>query len=520
MKSIEQMSLRQKIGQMIVTGFPTPELSPEMKAVIEQYGIGNCILFSHNISNKYQLGALVAELQQWFVAHTGVPGFITIDQEGGRVTRMPKDATNIPGAMAIAATGRTENAYAAGRITARELKALGINFNLAPVMDINNNPHNPVINVRAYGDTSETVAEYGIAMMRGLLDGGVLSSLKHFPGHGDTNVDSHIGLPAIHKTLAELEQLELLPFQAAIVQGAPAIMSSHILFPQIEPSGLPATMSYAIITELLKNKMQYEGLVISDCLEMDAIKRYFGTAKGAVGAIKAGIDLIFISHTPALVREAVHEIEAAVASGELDEVVIDTAVRKILKYKAQYAKLQAPQPEVVGSNAHLAASALMRSESISLVQGRLLSVEQGDQRVHMIGTNSYRTDLASSSMNTELNFAQYVGDKLGLKHQTLPIDPDQEQIAACLAAVAAAERVVLGLFNARENTGQLELARQLIAKGIHTTLVALGKPYDLALLEDAACSLALMEYSADAFDSLLPVLSGDKPLTACLPIKL
>lgn len=134
---------------------------PELKEVIEQYKVGNIILFSHNISNKYQLGGLVAELQQWFTAHTGIPGFITIDQEGGRVTRMPKDATNVAGAMAIASSGRPENAYAAGRITARELKALGINFNLAPVMDVNNNALNPVINVRSYGDSAETVAQYG-----------------------------------------------------------------------------------------------------------------------------------------------------------------------------------------------------------------------------------------------------------------------------------------------------------------------------------------------------------------------
>lgn len=518
-KTVEQMSLRQKIGQMIVTGFPTLELSQEMKDLIEHYSIGNCILFSHNIADKHQLGTLVAELQQLFVAHTGVAGFITIDQEGGRVTRMPKDATNIPGAMAIASTGRPENAYAAGRITARELKALGINFNLAPVMDINNNPLNPVINVRSYGDTAETVAEYGIAMMRGLLDGGVLSSLKHFPGHGDTSVDSHIGLPTINKTLEELEQLELLPFKAAIEQGAPAIMSAHILFPQIETSNVPATMSRTIITELLKNRLQYKGLVISDCLEMDAIKRFYGTAKGAVGAIKAGVDLIFISHTPSLVIEAVREIEAAVAAGELEEAIIDEAVHKILAYKAEYAKVVPPRFELVGSSAHRAANAMMRSETICLVQGELTPIAEQDSDVQIIGTYAYRSDMASSSVNEELSFAQYIGQRLGVKHQAVVIDPDQAQIETCLANVAAGEHVVLGLFNARENKGQLALAKQLIDKGVRTMLVALGRPYDLALIKGAHGSLALFEYSAEAFDSLLPVLRGMHQTTAKLPIK-
>lgn len=313
MRTIEHMSLREKIGQMFVTGFPSTEITPELKEVIEHYKVGNIILFSHNIDNKYQLGELVTELQQWYTTHTGIPGFITIDQEGGRVTRMPKDATNVAGAMAIASSGRPENAYAAGRMTARELKALGINFNLAPVMDVNNNALNPVINVRSYGDSVATVSQYGIQMMKGLLDGGVMSSLKHFPGHGDTNVDSHIGLPTIEKTLEELEQLELLPFKAAIEQGAQAIMSAHILFPKIEKSGVPGTMSHTIITEILKGKLGYKGLVVSDCLEMDAIKRYYGTAKGALGAVKAGIDLVFISHTPETVKEAIHLIEEAVA---------------------------------------------------------------------------------------------------------------------------------------------------------------------------------------------------------------
>lgn len=520
MITVDQMSLRQKIGQMIVTGFPSTALSQDMKDLIEHYQIGNCILFSHNVVNKYQLGELVHELQQSFMSHTGIPGFIAMDQEGGRVTRMPVDATNVPGAMAIASTGRPENAYVAGRITARELKSLGINFNLAPVMDINNNPLNPVINVRSYGDTAETVSEYGVQMMRGLLDGGVLASLKHFPGHGDTNVDSHLGLPVINKTIEELERLELIPFKVAMAQGAPAIMIAHILFPNIESSNLPATMSRTIVTDLLKKQLQFQGLVISDCLEMDAIKRYYGTAKGAVGAIQAGIELLFISHTPTLVKEAVHEIEAAVAAGELDEAIIDHAVRNILTYKHQFAQIEESHVEVVGSDIHRAANALIRRESICLVHGEWTPITEKSSHVHIIGASAYRTDLASSSVNGALHFASYIGEKLGVKYQEMGIDPDQRQIEACLSQVAADEHVVLGLFNARENQGQLSLATGLIEKGVRVTIVALGKPYDLALIEGAHGSLALLEYSSDAFDALLPILTGEQQATGQLSIQL
>jgi beta-N-acetylhexosaminidase len=520
MKTIEQMSLREKIGQMFVTGFPSTEITPELKEVIEHYKVGNIILFSHNIDNKFQLGGLVAELQQRFTEHTGIPGFITIDQEGGRVTRMPKDATNVAGALAIASSRRPENAYAAGRITARELKALGINFNLAPVMDVNNNALNPVINIRSYGDSVATVSQYGIQMMKGLLDGGVMSSLKHFPGHGDTNVDSHIGLPTIDKSLEELEQLELLPFKAAIEQGAEAIMSAHILFPQIEQAGVPGTMSYTIITEILKEKLGFKGLVVSDCLEMDAIKRYYGTAKGALGAIKAGIDLVFISHTAETVKEAVHLIEEAVASGDLDEAVIDAAVTKILTYKAQYAVIGKPDYERVGCDVHRRANELMRTETICRIKGELQPISTGDGQVLFMGSYSYRSDLASSSVDQELSFPQYMGEHFNTAYEIIDIDPGEEQISAALQKVQGYKHIVIGLFNARENKGQLALVQKLLAAGCKVTAITLGRPYDLSLIEGEFCGIAAFEYTLDAFKSLIPILNGEVVPTASITIKM
>jgi beta-N-acetylhexosaminidase len=520
MRTISQMSLREKIGQMFVTGFPSKELSADMKEIIEQYKVGNMILFSHNIENKYQLGGLVTELQQWFMTHTSVPGFITIDQEGGRVTRMPKDATNVAGAMAIASSGRPENAYAAGRMTARELKALGINFNLAPVMDVNNNELNPVINVRSYGDSAQKVTEYGIPMMKGLLDGGVMSTLKHFPGHGDTNTDSHIGLPVIEKTLEELEGLELLPFKAAIEQGAQAIMSAHILFPQIEKSGVPATMSHTIITGLLKEKLGYKGLVVSDCMEMDAIKRYYGTAKGALAAVKAGIDLVFISHTPGTVKEAIHLIEEAVAVGDLDEAVIDAAVTKILAYKARYAVIEDLDYEIVGCDVHRRANAWMRTETICRVQGEIEPIQLGDEQVLFMGSYSYRSDLASSSVNQDISFPQYMGQHFQAAYEVIDIDPSEEQLDAALRKAQGCKHVVFGLFNARENKGQLALVRKLLAAGCKVTAIALGRPYDLALIGGECCGIAAFEYTLDAFQSLIPILSGEIEPTANITIRL
>lgn len=285
-------------------------------------------MFKHNIISASQLRDLCNKLQQLALESTGYPAFITIDQEGGMVTRLAEDSVNIPGAMAIAATNNVMNAYEAGKITGEQLKTLGVNFNLAPDVDINSNMDNPVIGVRSYGDDPKKVAEYSVAMVKGLLDGGVLASAKHFPGHGDTNVDSHLGLPQVNKTLSQLQECELVSFQAVIDAGIPAITTSHIIFPELEPEHIPATMSRNIITGLLKDKMGFQGLVVSDCMEMSAIQKYYGTIEGVKAAVKAGVDLIFLSHTRNYPIEAATVLTAALEAGELSMEEMNASVEK------------------------------------------------------------------------------------------------------------------------------------------------------------------------------------------------
>lgn len=327
-------------------------------------------------------------------------------------------------------------------------------------------------------------------------------------------------MPTIEKTLEELEQLELLPFKAAIEQGAQAIMSAHILFPKIEKSGVPGTMSHTIITEILKGKLGYKGLVVSDCLEMDAIKRYYGTAKGALGAVKAGIDLVFISHTPETVKEAIHLIEEAVATGDLDEALIDAAVTKILAYKAQYATIEELDYELVGCDVHRRANELMRTETICLMKGELQPIHTGDEQVLFMGSYSYRTDLASSSLNQALSFPQYIGEHFNTAYEIIDIDPSEEQINAALPKVQGYKHIVIGLFNARENKGQLALVQKLLAAGCKVTAITLGRPYDLPLIEGEFCGIAAFEYTLDAFKSLLPILNGEVVPTANITIQM
>ena len=518
---IKRLSLREKIGQLIVTGLPGPAVTEEFSRLVREYKIGNVILFSRNVESVPQLRALCADLQELALRHTGFLPLISIDQEGGRVTRLPHEAANIPVAMAIASTGRPENAYAAGRITARELRALGISMNLAPVLDINSNPANPVINVRSYGDTAETVEEYGLAMWKGLRDGGVLASVKHFPGHGDTDVDSHLGLPVINKTLEQLMSLELKPFQRAFESGAECVTSAHILFPAIERKKVPATMSRAIMTGLLKNTMGFDGLVISDCLEMDAIRKCYGTAEGALAALQAGVHLLFISHTPQLVTETVARMEQAVQTGELSMAVLDQAVEKVLHYKEKYAAVKgADDLSVVGCEAHKRAVAAMSLESMCLVKGELVPVRHGDPDVIVIGCDPYRTDPASNEPDPHLSFPARLSAAFACASRTVSMNPAPEEISRTVEAAKPYSRVILGLVNGCDHPGQLQLAQALAADGKRVTAVALGRPYDLGRLEGELCGIAAFEYTELALASLVRILGGETAPSGRLSISL
>ena len=343
------MTLTQMLGQKLVFGFHGTSLSPEFKALIRKYKIGNVILFLRNVESADQLRQLCDEIRALILEETGYPPFIIIDQEGGMVSRLPKDAVNVPGAMALAATGNPENARLASEITVRQLKGLGANFNMAPVLDVNSNANNPVIGVRSFGDDPEAVAAFGCASLAPYRGSGVLCCAKHFPGHGDTAVDSHLGLPRMDKTEQELEALELIPFRRAIAQGVPAIMMSHVLFPALEPDGLPCTMSRRMVTGLLKQKLGFRGLILTDCMEMGAIRDYYGTPEGVVASIKAGVDLAEISSAFDLERAAAKAVNEAAERGEFDVEEIRASVEKILCYKKMLAAQAEPglcnQPE-------------------------------------------------------------------------------------------------------------------------------------------------------------------------------
>jgi beta-N-acetylhexosaminidase len=392
-------------------------------------------------------------------------------------------------------------------------------MNLAPVLDVNSNPDNPVIGVRSYSSDPHIVKVFGISMMKGLLSSGVMATVKHFPGHGDTAVDSHLGLPVVDKEEKELMQRELIPFQRAIWEGAPCIMTSHILFPKLETQRKPATMSKAILAGLLREKLGFEGLIITDCLEMSAIKTFYGTARGSVEAVKAGAQLLCISHTPALVMEAIEEIESAVETGEIAEELIDKAVANILKFKATY-RIDINQLEANGID---------RSKNKTLVQEMIrsgitqISTEELPKLTTdtvFVGSYAYRSTLASSSVDQELHFAKYMAEKLHCRYIDVPVNPVFEDRSRVLSELSPETNIIYGLYNGHLNLGQLELAKEISRNGYELVAITLRNPYDLALLDPKVHKIAAYEYNRPVFDALASLLKKEFPAKGNLPVAL
>lgn len=510
------MNRRIAVGQHLAVGFSGPEMTEELIQNICTHKIGNIILFESNVTDKVQLKRLCDGLTALILRETGHPPLISMDQEGGVVSRLQEDATLFPSAMAIAAGDDPEAARTVGRVTAQELRAMGVNFNLAPVLDVNINPLNPVIGVRSYGDEPDRVARFGLAMAQGLTEGGVLCSAKHFPGHGDTAVDSHIGLPRMDKTLDALLACELKPFQAAIDAGVQAIMTSHILFSALEPEPIPATMSRRIITDLLKTRMGFRGLVVSDCMMMGAIEQYYGTVAGSVAAVAAGVDLVYISHSAALAAKAIDALEAALDAGKLDAAEFDESTQRLLTVKAN---LTGPSPslDAVGSPAHRALSAQMTQAAITLVQDAPFTL--GAYPL-FVGPHRFRPTLVSGPEDLTLSFADALRSLLGGKAILCTPDPTEAEIASILEQAASCTSLVIGTCQARQRPGQLALVHAAITLNLPICVVALRDPYDLAALPAQVHTLAAYDYDARTLAVLGEVLAGRAQAGGRLPVRL
>ncbi|MDQ1145862.1 beta-N-acetylhexosaminidase [Bacillus sp. SORGH_AS 510] len=330
---IANMSLDEKIGQLIISGIDGTTLLPTDKKLITEYHIGGLIFYSNNLLSKQQTLKFVDSLINTNKINK-FPLFMSVDQEGGRISRLP-EASRTPSSADIGIKNDRESAYSIGETLAEELKKLGFNLDFAPVLDVNSNPNNPVIGDRSFGSNANIVAGMGIQVMKGIQSKQIISVIKHFPGHGDTSVDSHLQLPIVNKTLNQLQQLELIPFQQAINNGADVVMVAHILLPNLD-GRYPSSMSKEIISTILRKQMNYNGVIITDDMTMGAIINNYGIGEASVLSLQAGSDIILVAHDFNNVIKVINSIKSAVKDGTISEERINESVERVILLKEKY----------------------------------------------------------------------------------------------------------------------------------------------------------------------------------------
>ncbi|MFF2888758.1 beta-N-acetylhexosaminidase [Paenibacillus sp. NPDC057967] len=343
-EQMKNMSLDEKIGQLVIVGLDGTEMNGFTQKMIQDYKVGGFILFKDNIKNAQQTLALLNDLKQTNTSND-IPLWLSVDQEGGRVSRMSSEFVKIPAAGHVAAANNLPYTNGIGKALGTELKALGFNLDFAPVLDINSNPKNPVIGDRSYGSTPDKVTAHGLEALDGITSEGVAAVVKHFPGHGDTSVDSHYDLPLVHKSLEELEKFELIPFKEAIEQEVDAIMVAHLLMMDLDTKH-PASISEAVINDLLREKLGYEGVVITDDMTMGGLLNGNKIGDASVTAVQAGADIVLVSHEEKLRIEALDALRQAVHSGEISKERLDESVYRVLSLKQKYKLSDESTPDI------------------------------------------------------------------------------------------------------------------------------------------------------------------------------
>lgn len=492
---------RKTLGQRLSVGFDGFTVPDEFAQLVREYKVGNVILFRRNIQSRDQLRRLCADLTELILRETGLPPFIMLDEECGSVSRLAHIGTPTPSAMAIGATGDPSNAHAVGRMIGEELRAVGVNFNLAPVLDVNTNPLNPVIGIRSFGGAPEQVAAMGVAYARGLQEAGVIACGKHFPGHGDTAVDSHIGLPLVEKSADEVRRLELVSFRAAIAAGIDAIMSAHVIFPALEPDRVPSTVSRQVLTGLLREELGFKGLIISDGMEMRAVMDMFGIENASCRALNAGVDVALICHSAQQASDTMDYIECAVAAGTFDLAQNDASFARIAAVKARM-DTSFGDPAVFGSEDHKAQSRAILRSAIRVLHAPDGQPLPGMANALFFGAPNQQASQASDA--EELDAARECAVRLGGTYVSDALARRDE-----LLATAKGMRAVLLLSHNAANLADLiALGNALAEAGAAVTAVAMTTPYCLDAVSDRAWKLAVYQYDMMGIIALTDVLRG------------
>ncbi|KAJ5648445.1 Acyl-CoA N-acyltransferase [Penicillium lividum] len=523
--------LQKQVGQLFAVGFHGYTPSPEIKRLIHEYHVGGIVLFSRNFQDAAQLQALTLALQiEARMAGHERPLLIGIDQENGLVTRIsPPIATQIPGPMALGATGDPEMAYQAGKATGETLGIFGINMNYAPVCDINSEPLNPVVGVRSPGDDPELVGRFACAAARGLRERNIVPSAKHFPGHGDTATDSHYGLPVILKTRDQLERCELIPFRRAVAEGIETVMTAHISLPNIDEK-LPATLSPTALA-ILRKDMAYDGMIITDCLEMDGIRATIGTEQGSVLTIKAGSDSIMLCHTFEVQVASIKKVCEAVQSGTIGSSRFEEACRHVAHVKDKFLKwntaLRLNHLEELDALNKRTASVFKEAyeKSVTVVRdtnntlplktaGNIVFLFPGS-KIPMGGAvdGEGLSRQGSYEVSPYLHALRaYNSSITEIKYKDTGLTPEQWNL------VKGADSVIFVSINGREAPYQEALGRELPQHARSLVAIAACSPYDFLEVPELQTYITTYEPTFEAFTVAANIIFGRMTAKGSLPI--
>ena len=533
-----RMSLKEKIGQLFVVEVYGKSADAEHAKNKELYGVatpaevvakyrpGGVIYFDarrgpDNLKEPRQVAGLSNGLQRAALrSGARIPLLVSIDQEGGSVVyRMLEPATQLPGNMALAASRSGDDVRRASQIIGSELAAMGINQNYAPVADVNINPDNPIIGVRSFGSDPGLCAELVAESVRGYHRGHVASAAKHFPGHGDTDVDSHTGLPVIKHTRKQLDTIDLPPFRAAVARGVDTIMTAHIVVPSLDSSGVPATMSKPIVTGLLREELGFRGLIVTDALDMGGATEDFPPHVAPVRALKAGCDQLVLAPKADTAHAAVLK---AVESGEVTRERLDASVLRILEHKLRNWLFPRPYVDedraerVVGSRRHTAEAARITYRTVTLLRNESSTLP----------LSSDPRDVLVTGWDTEqvATLAAAVGKRPGQSATPLATGaaPDATKIEEAVAA-AGDHDVTVVLTNGAAATkdkgaAQGDLVTALVKAGKPVAAVAVRNPYDIARFPGVPACQVTFSYGKPSLASVVRALYGDIEPGGKLPV--
>ncbi|MBE7682620.1 beta-N-acetylhexosaminidase [Paenibacillus sp. P13VS] len=535
MSSWGHFTLEQKVGQLFMCGFHGQQVDEQITRLIQDYHVGGVIYFRRNVESVEQLTRLSAELQSLAAKSSELPLMISVDQEGGMVARIDKDGiTRVPGSMALGATGHPDYTYQCARILGTELKQIGIDMNLAPVVDVNNNVLNPVIGVRSYGENAENVAVHGAAAIAGYQSSGIAATAKHFPGHGDTAVDSHLGMVTVPHEWERLEQVELRPFRRAIEAGVDAIMTAHVIFPAIEPEPIPATLSRNVLHELLREQMGFKGIIITDCLEMHAISKPYGVANAAVRAVKAGADLILVSHTLEEQIAAIDAVVDAVRHGDIEEQIIDLALERVVEWKQKRCDSQSSQQSNDQSSEQLSVpysfSSVPENMLLDEIACKSITVVHNDGVLPLKPEQNVLVVWPEVVQRTEVDEPWSHSDSLGMvlgqiknhvREHKITTQPSYEEAERIAKSVMEGEQVIVCTYT---SAGVLPKGQRYLIERLSVNhsliVVALRNPYDLLEIPRPGAYVCTYENTPAVVRALSLLITGELNPSGSLPVRL